>query len=84
MTSSMPARRPVAIVGLGCIGGSLARALVAQGVEVRAWSTSTSDRELAAAAGIGVASGAAPFAALCDGATSVVLAVPFARIGEVA
>jgi len=84
MTSSTPARRPVAIVGLGCIGGSLARALVAQGVEVRGWSTSTSDRELAAAAGIAVPSGASPFAALCDGATSVVLAVPFARIAEVA
>lgn len=84
MTSSTPARRPVAIVGLGCIGGSLARALVAQGVEVRAWSTSTSDRELAAAAGITVPAGVAPFAALCDGATSVVLAVPFARIAEVA
>lgn len=84
MTSFTPARRPVAIVGLGCIGGSLARALVAQGVEVRGWSTSTSDRELAAAAGIAVASGASPLAALCDGATSVVLAVPFARIAEVA
>jgi len=84
MTSSTPARRPVAIVGLGCIGGSLARALAAQGVDVRGWSTSTSDRELAAAAGIRVASGAAPYAALCDGATSVVIAVPFARIGEVA
>ena len=84
MTSPTPARRPVAIVGLGCIGGSLARALVAQGVEVRGWSTSTSDRELAAAAGIAVPSGASPFAALCDGATSVVLAVPFARIAEVA
>ena len=84
MTSSTPARRPVAIVGLGCIGGSLARALVAQGVEVRGWSTSTSDRELAAATGIAVPSGASPFAALCDGATSVVLAVPFARIAEVA
>lgn len=84
MTSSTASRRPVAIVGLGCIGGSLARALVAQGVEVRGWSTSTSDRELAAAAGIAVPGGAAPFAALCDGATSVVLAVPFARIAEVA
>lgn len=83
MTSSSPARRPVAIVGLGCIGGSLARALVAQGVEVRGWSTSTSDRELAATAGIVVADGASPLAALCDGATSVVLAVPFGRIAEV-
>lgn len=84
MTTSTPARRPVAIVGLGCIGGSLARALVAQGVDVRGWSTSTSDRELAAAAGIAIAGGTAPLASLCDGATSVVLAVPFAVIGEVA
>ncbi|HKV49638.1 MAG TPA: prephenate dehydrogenase [Gemmatimonadaceae bacterium] len=83
MTTTTPARRPVAIVGLGCIGGSLARALVAQGVEVRGWSTSTSDRELAEAAGISIAFGAAPLVSLCDGATSVVLAVPFARIAEV-
>ncbi len=84
MSGSTPARRPVSIVGLGCIGGSLARALVAQGVEVRGWSRSSSDRELAAAAGITIAEGAAPLVSLCHGATSVVLAVPFAAIAEVA
>ena len=84
MTSATPARRPVAIVGLGCIGGSLARALVAQGVDVRGWSTSTSDRDLAAEAGIRIAGGVSPLAELCEGTTSVVLAVPFGRIAEVA
>ncbi len=77
-------RRPVAIVGLGCIGGSLARALIAQGIEVRGWSTSGSDRQRAAAAGVSVAEGDAPLAALCLGATSVVLAVPFPHLAGVA
>ena len=84
MTSSTPARRPIAVIGLGCIGGSLARALLAQGVEVRGWSTSASDRELAAKAGVAVSGGASPLADACDGATSVVLAVPFGRLAEVA
>lgn len=77
-------RRPVAIVGLGCIGGSLARALLAQGVEVRGWSTSPGDRRRAAAAGVAVPEGDAPLDALCHGATSVVLAVPFPSLAVVA
>jgi prephenate dehydrogenase len=75
------APRPVAVIGLGCIGGSLARALVAQEVEVRGWSASPSDREQASAARVEVSSGAT---AACDGAGIVVLAVPIHTVAEVA
>jgi prephenate dehydrogenase len=72
----------VAVIGLGCIGGSLARALVAQGVEVRGWSTSAVDRERAAAAHIDVS--ADGLHAACAAASMVVLAVPMASMSEVA
>jgi prephenate dehydrogenase len=75
-------RRRVAVIGLGCIGGSLARALVAQGVDVRGWSTSESDRAQAALAGIEIAGSELDGgAAACDGARIAVLAVPLDRIG---
>jgi prephenate dehydrogenase len=79
------APRPVAVIGLGCIGGSLARALIAQEVEVRGWSASPSDREQAAAARVQVSraeEGGA--AAACAGAGIVVLAVPIHTVAEVA
>jgi len=77
------APRPVAVIGLGCIGGSLARALIAQEVEVRGWSASPSDREQAAAARVQVShTGGA--AAACEGAGIVVLAVPIHTVAEVA
>lgn len=71
----------VAVVGLGLIGGSLARALAAQGVSVRAWSDSAEDRELAAEAGIPLAADAASLAA---GAATVVFAVPIDRLAGAA
>jgi prephenate dehydrogenase len=77
--------RPVAVIGLGCIGGSLARALVAQEVEVRGWSASPSDREQAAAARVHIGSGEGEgAAAACEGAGIVVLAVPIHTVAEVA
>ncbi len=77
--------RPVAIIGLGCIGGSLARALVAQEVEVRGWSPSASDREQAAAAGVQIGrSDEGGIADACDGAGIVVLAVPIRTVAQVA
>ena len=85
MATEIVAPRPVAVIGLGCIGGSLARALVAQEVEVRGWSASASDREQAAAARVQVSSaeqGGA--AAACEGAGMVVLAVPIHTVAEVA
>jgi prephenate dehydrogenase len=79
------APRPVAVIGLGCIGGSLARALIAQEVEVRGWSASPSDREQAAAARVQVSSVEEGGAlAACDGAGIVVLAVPIHTVAEVA
>ena len=72
---------PVAVVGLGCIGGSLARAFTANGGALRAWSESTADRELAAAAGISVS---ADLRAALQGAATVVIAVPLLKIAPIA
>ncbi len=72
---------PVAIIGLGCIGGSLARALVARDVPLRAWGESAIDRDLAAAAGIPVS---ADLGATVRSATVVVLAVPVPALAAVA
>jgi prephenate dehydrogenase len=73
----------VAVIGLGCIGGSVARALRAQGVEVCAWSASPMDNAHAAAAGVRIAEhdGAA---AACADASHVVLAVPVREVAAVA
>lgn len=79
------APRPVAVIGLGCIGGSLARALIAQEVEVRGWSTSASDREQAAAARIRIStSEETALAEACAGAGIVVLAVPIHTVAQLA
>ena len=72
---------PVAIIGLGLIGGSLARALHECGVPVRGWSSSGEDRELAARAGIPVADDAR--AAASDAAV-IVFAVPIDRLAGAA
>lgn len=72
---------PVAIIGLGLIGGSLARALRERGVAVCGWSSSPQDRELAARAGIPVASDARSAAAP---AAAVVFAVPIDRLSDAA
>ncbi|HEY9449145.1 MAG TPA: prephenate dehydrogenase/arogenate dehydrogenase family protein [Gemmatimonadaceae bacterium] len=84
MAAELVSPRPVAVIGLGCIGGSLARALVAQEVEVRGWSASPSDREQAAAARVQVSSAEEGGAtAACEGAGIVVLAVPIHTVAEV-
>ena len=71
---------PIAVLGLGAIGGSLARALVQRGLTVQAYASSAEDRRLARRAAIRVAS--AP-AACIAGARTVVLAVPFGQIEPV-
>jgi len=82
--AEVSAPRPVAVIGLGCIGGSLARALVAQEVEVRGWSDSASDRAQAAAAQVHIAGNEVEGgAAACAGAGIVVLAVPIQTVREV-
>lgn len=82
---SVMAPRPVAVIGLGCIGGSLARALLAQEVEVRGWSASASDREQAVGAGVRISdSEEAGLAEACADAGIVVLAVPIHTIASVA
>ncbi len=76
----MAALERVGIVGLGVIGGSLARALRAAGVPLLAWSASASDCAAAAEAGIATASSLAALAA----SDVVVIAVPPSDIGAVA
>lgn len=72
---------PVAVVGLGLIGGSLARALHERGVPVRGWSAAPEDRERAARAGIPVATDAGEVVA---DAAAVVFAVPIDRLANAA
>lgn len=68
------APRTVAVLGLGLIGGSLARRLVDQGLTVAGYDPSAETRALAAAAGIRIV---ADVEALCAAAPDVlVLAVP--------
>lgn len=81
----MKQRGPVAVLGLGCIGGSVARALAAQGVDVRGWAPSAADRAQATAAGIRISGDdAGRGAAACAGATAVLIAVPLERFPEAA
>lgn len=71
-----PPFRRVAVVGLGVMGGSLARALSAlDGVEVHGWSPEAGEREAALRAAA-VARAPSDLAAALDGAELVVLAVP--------
>ncbi|MEP6691217.1 MAG: prephenate dehydrogenase/arogenate dehydrogenase family protein [Gemmatimonadaceae bacterium] len=70
----------VGIVGLGAIGGSLARGLVAHGVVVRAWSASDEDNAHARRAGIDVADRLTEVAS----AGTIVIAVPIGAIADVA
>ncbi len=72
----------VTVVGLGCIGGSLVRALAANGIAVRGWSTSLEDRRLATYAGFD-ASPESLFTAV-EGASLVVIAVPIGAMPDVA
>ncbi len=83
----MPEHTPecaVGIVGLGLIGGSLARALLARGVRVLGAARDARDAELAARCGVEVADGAARLAAAVPAAGAVVLAVPLSALGAVA
>ena len=72
----------VVVIGLGCIGGSLARALAGQAVDVRGWSKSEGDRDQALSHGIDVK--ATSVESAVSGADVVVIAVPAQAIAEVA
>ncbi|HEY0778862.1 MAG TPA: prephenate dehydrogenase/arogenate dehydrogenase family protein [Gemmatirosa sp.] len=78
------AERVVGIVGLGLIGGSLARALVARGVRVLGTARDADDRCLAARGGIEVVDGVAELAAAIPAGGAVVLAVPLPALAAVA
>jgi prephenate dehydrogenase len=71
----------VAVIGLGCIGGSLAQVVRASGAGVRGWGASEHDRELAHAAGIEVP---VSLATTVRNAELIVVAVPAHAIAEVA
>lgn len=85
VSSDSPAGRPAArvgIVSLGLIGGSVARKLAGQGIEVHAWNPSTPALEAAAADGIVPASS---IAQLCAAEPDVlVLASPLRAMADVA
>ena len=72
---------PFTVIGLGCIGGSLARTLTERSVPVRTWSESMVDRDLAADAGVNVSPSAAD---AMRGAAVIVLAVPLPVVPVVA
>lgn len=72
---------PVAIIGLGAIGGSVAKALVRSGVRVRAYATSAADAEGALRAGIDVAN---DIAGCVAGMRVVLIAVPMTAHAAVA
>lgn len=80
---------PVAVIGLGVIGGSIALALRDRGVDVRGHAASADDRQAAAAAGIPVAGDDAAdhrltMASLLDGVAAAVIAVPVEWTADVA
>jgi prephenate dehydrogenase len=72
----------VTVIGLGCIGGSLAMSLTSDGAIVRGWSTSQEDCAMARAFGIEVPEGP-PEQSMTD-AEIVVIAVPVQAIANVA
>ncbi|HXY31802.1 MAG TPA: prephenate dehydrogenase/arogenate dehydrogenase family protein [Gemmatimonadaceae bacterium] len=71
----------MAIIGLGCIGGSLARALGGRGSEVRGWTIAPGDRAAAVTAGLTV-SPEPDLAAAIRGAATVVLCTPLPAVAE--
>ena len=79
-----PPVRVVGVVGLGLVGGSLARALLARGVRVLGADRNARDAELAARCGVEVVEGAARLAAALPAAGAAVLAVPLPALGAVA
>ena len=72
----------VTVIGLGCIGGSFARALNGNGAFVRGMTTSADDRDAARAVDIDVAEDSVE-SAVSD-ARLVIIAVPAQAIAEVA
>jgi prephenate dehydrogenase len=72
---------PVAIIGLGAVGGSVAKALVRAGVRVRAYTASAADAAGALGAGIDVAN---EIAGCVAGMPVVLIAVPMAAHASVA
>ena len=72
----------VTVIGLGCIGGSLAMSLTSDGAIVRGWSTSPEDCAMARAFGIEVPVG--PLEQAMTDAEIVVIAVPVHAIADVA
>lgn len=73
-------RSHVAVIGLGCIGGSLARSLTSNGDAVRGWSSSASDRAMAREAGVDAPE--RPVDDLLPGAELIVIAVPVQAIAD--
>lgn len=71
----------LAIVGLGVIGGSLARGWIADGHQVSGWAEAAEDRAAATGAGVRVVDGAEEAA---EGADGLVLATPMGALDGLA
>ena len=74
----------VTIIGLGLIGGALARALAAAGMSVRGATASHDDTRAARAAGIDAVVGADAVSVAVSGADTVVIATPVESVARVA
>jgi prephenate dehydrogenase len=74
----------VAIIGLGLIGGSLARALFASGVRVRGTTASQDDARAARAAGIETSVGADAVRTAVPGADAIIIATPVEVVARIA
>jgi prephenate dehydrogenase len=72
--------RNIAVIGLGCIGGSILRALPRRVARARGWSASSDDRALAREIGYDVPDSLAD---TLEDASIVVIAVPVQAIGQV-
>ena len=72
---------PVAVIGLGAVGGSVAKALVRVGARVSGYAASASDRDAAKRDGVVVSDGIEECVA---GMRTVLIAVPVAAHGAVA
>src|SRR5450432_832359 len=70
------------VVGLGCIGGSIAKALQSNGAFVRGWSTSQADNAMARDFDLDVPDATLELA--MSDASMIVIAVPVQSIAEVA
>lgn len=75
---------PVAVIGLGAVGGSVAKALIRAGVEVRGCTSSAADADAARRVGVQIAEDYADVAGCVARLPTILIAVPVAAHAGVA